>query len=194
MKRSLITHLILSSAMFMTVILSCYVDPTATTSTGSSQSGKCTYTDELTKNDLTWGIMDAVKDIYNQNVAFQSSIVNKTVNCPVGGTVKITGTATSNSGSTTVNLKYEMAGCKVMSVSSDKSLQTSLTMNGTINEKGFWNSTSKSLSYSAAPLSYAGTLTRTNCGTVTINETCEVNISKTDSGTTGYLCGSAFTW
>jgi hypothetical protein len=80
-----------------------------------------------------------LKDAYNRTL--QSKPVgpqNATANCPLGGSVAVSGTATSNAdqGTTDVNLTYVFTACAYSQTDSDPTQTYSITTTGTATEVG----------------------------------------------------------
>jgi hypothetical protein len=147
--------------------------------------------------DTGWALLSGVVDVYNQNVAGRNSgAQDVTASCPVGGTVRITGTVALDSASsvTTVNLSYAMTNCKMSSASSTVSVRVALSLNGTIVETGSWHLPAyKSVNYQSTGLVLSGTDDRTGYVEGTMSETCDIAFSHDISGSgntlDGTICG-----
>jgi hypothetical protein len=115
-----------------------------------------------------------------------------TVKCPLGGSVRVVGTATSNAdqGTTDVNLTYTLADCAYSQVDSDPTATYSMTVNGTATEVGTLSEqptsttaltidsksmTLKGMVY-APPLSYDA-------------KDCAITLGQSGSELAGTLCG-----
>ena len=73
------------------------------------------YSDESFYEDVAWGIITGLVDIFNQNLAgTPTGTIDMTAAGPFGGTVHITGTTSYNQGNgiETVHLKYDMSNCQ----------------------------------------------------------------------------------
>lgn len=181
---------------------------TSTTST-DTDTDTDTTTNEYPQNtlysDILWATYGGIWDIWNQNIAgtyFGSR--DETVNCPLGGTVHITGTSSYSSSTeiVTIDLNYDMTDCIFTKVWS--SLTVSLTLTGTINFSGGFRSDTSSFGYwestniQSTALAISGTAQRSSYDDATINNTCDLNGSKSassDSSTyTGIVCGESVSW
>jgi len=180
------------------------------TSSCSSQSGGTSsdtpsaYPQSILDADVVWATYSGVDDIYNQNLAGKpvgtQSLQGKS--CPLGGTVNITGTtavATDN-GITSVDLQYEMTSCKMARTSKDGNVTLVLTLSGTINDTGSFNSSTHfdGENFQSSSLSWTGTAHRSGYVDETINETCpfSASVSQSSSGgqTSGSICGRTVSW
>ncbi|MBM3330642.1 hypothetical protein FJY68_02170 [candidate division WOR-3 bacterium] len=154
------------------------------------------YSDESFYEDIAWGIMTGLVDIYNQNIAgTPAGPVDIVANGPFGGTVHITGTTSYDSGNgiETVHLEYDLTNCRVSSTSSSSSLNVDLTLNGIVSEDGTWSSSYVSLSYSSANLGVAGSSER---GTKMrdVSGATPFKANRTSSGTSAELFGLKVSW
>ena len=83
--------------------------------------------------------------------------------CPLGGTVRVFGTATSNAlqGATEVDLTYVLDHCGVPQKDTDPKQTYSMTLTGTVTEKGtiaVQPSSTTSLVFSSDSMSFTGTV------------------------------------
>ena len=144
--------------------------------------------------DTGWALLSGVVDVYNQNVAGRNSgAQDVTASCPVGGTVRITGTVALDSASsvTTVNLSYAMTNCKMSSASSTASVRVALTLSGTLVETGSWHLPMyKSANYQSAGLVLSGTDDWTGYVEGKMSETCDIALSHDISGSGNALGGT----
>ena len=147
--------------------------------------------------DTSWALLSGVVDVYNQNVAGRNSgAQDVTASCPVGGTVRVTGTVGVDSASsvTTVNLSYAMTNCRMSSASATASVRVTLAINGTIVETGSWHlPTYKSANYQSTGLVLSGTDDWTGYVEGKMSETCDIAFSHDISGSgntvDGTICG-----
>jgi len=154
------------------------------------------YSDESFYEDVAWGIMTGLVDIYNQNIAgTPTGPVDITAAGPFGGTVHITGTTSFDQGSgiETVHLHYEMLDCRVSSTSSSSDLNVDLTLNGIISEDGTWSSNYTSLSYNSPALAVIGSSQR-GSRQRDLNYMTTFKANRTSSGTSAELFGFKVSW
>jgi hypothetical protein len=154
------------------------------------------YGDESFYEDVAWGVMTGLVDIYNQNVAGTSTgPVDITTAGPFGGTVHITGTTSFDQGNgiETVHLQYDMLNCRISSTSSSTDLNVDLTLNGVISEDGTWSSSYVSLSYNSPALHVDGSSHR-GSRQRDINDMTTFKANRTSSGTSAELFGFKVSW
>ena len=157
---------------------------------------RSSYSNESFYEDVAWGVMTGLVDIYNQNVAgTQTGPVDLTAAGPFGGTVHITGTTSFDQGNgiETVHLQYDMQNCRISSTSSTSDLNVDLTLNGIISEDGTWSSSYVSLSYNSPSLRMDGSSQR---GTKQrdVNGATAFKANRTSSGTSAELFGYTVSW
>ena len=165
------------------------------------QDGPSTLSQTTVDDDTAIALADGADDIYNQNLAGKTTgNQSVTANCPVGGSVHITGTVgfDSTHNITTVNLTYVMTGCKVSVVSPMGGVNVALSMDGTMTETGSWDgSTYQSVNYQAMGLTMSGTDQRSGYAQATIAQTCDVGLTANQSGSTvttsGTICSRSAT-
>ncbi len=154
------------------------------------------YNDGSFYEDVAWGIMTGLVDIYNQNIAgTPAGPVDIVANGPFGGTVHITGTTAYDpaNGIETVHLRYDMTACRVSSTSSPSNLYVDLTLTGTVNEDGTWSESYTSLSYNSAALSVDGFSERGDRRR-NVRGTTSFKANRTESGTSAELFGFTVSW
>ncbi len=154
------------------------------------------YSDESFYEDVAWGIMTGLVDIYNQNIAgTPTGPVDLIASGPFGGTVHITGTTSYDQGNgiETVHLQYDMSNCQISSTSSSSNLNVDLTLNGIISEDGTWSSTYVSLSYHSPALRLDGSSQR-GSKQRDVSDATEFKANRTSSGTSAELFGFKVSW
>ena len=157
---------------------------------------KSRYSDESFYEDVAWGIMTGLVDIYNQNVVgTPTGPVDITAAGPFGGTVHITGTTSYDQGDSieTVHLQYDMSNCRISSTSSSSNLNVDLKMNGVISEDGTWSSNYVSLSYNSPALAMDGSSQR-GSRQRDVNDMTIFKANRTSSGTSAELFGFRVFW
>jgi len=156
-------------------------------SDSSDSSSTPTCNQECVDDWTGYGIVETLRVLYNGHVAGNSPDFNVPVNCGLGGTVTITGSASTDVlGTTSLDLNYAMLTC----VSSDGA-NFSLTFTGAIDQDGTFNEIfgTDARTYASASLTMSGTANGED-----VAQTCGVNISQTESGLTGILCGRSFAY
>ncbi len=154
------------------------------------------YSDESFYEDVAWGIMTGLVDIYNQNIAgTPTGPVDIVASGPFGGTVHITGATTydQNNGIQTVHLQYDMSNCRVSSTSSSSNLNVDLTLNGVISENGSWSAGYVSLAYDSPGLRLDGSSER-GSRQRDVNDMTSFKANRTSSGTSAELFGFKVSW
>jgi len=156
------------------------------------------YNDVSFYEDIAWGIMTGLGDIYNQNiVGTPTGPVDIVASGPFGGTVHITGTTSydQNDSIETVHLQYDMSDCRISSTSSSSDLNVDLTLDGVINEDGTWSSSSAyvSLSYNSDALRVDGS-SRRGSKQREVNGATTFKANRTNSGTSAELFGFRVSW
>ena len=157
---------------------------------------KSHYNSELFYEDVAWGIMTGLVDIYNQNiVGTPTGPVDMVANGPFGGTVHITGTTSYDqaNGIETVHLLYDMSNCRISSSSSSTDLNVDLTLNGVISEDGTWSASSVSLSYNSPALTMDG-FSQRGSKQREVNDMTTFKANRTSSGTSAELFGFKVSW
>jgi hypothetical protein len=154
------------------------------------------YNDESFYEDVAWGTMTGLVDIYNQNLAgTPTGPVDITVAGPFGGSVHITGTTSFDQGNgiETVHLQYDMVNCRISSTSSSSNLNVDLTLTGVITEDGSWSQNYTSLSYNSAALRVNGSSQRGDRQR-DVNDMTTFKANRTSSGTSAELFGFKVSW
>jgi len=154
------------------------------------------YADQSFYEDVAWGIMTGLVDIYNQNiVGTPTGPVDMVANGPFGGTVHITGTTSYDQSDSieTVHLKYDMSNCQISSTSSSSNLNVDLTLNGIISEDGTWSSSYVSLAYNSAALHVDG-FSQRGSRQRDVNDQTTFKANRTSSGTSAELFGFDVSW
>jgi hypothetical protein len=154
------------------------------------------YADESFYEDVAWGMMTGLVDIYNLNIqGTPTGPVDMVANGPFGGTVHITGTTNYDQGDSieTVHLQYDMSNCRVSSTSSSSNLNVDLTLNGVISEDGTWSPGNVSLSYNSPALQMDG-LSQRGSKQREVNGTTSFKGLRTNSGTSAELFGFKVSW
>jgi len=154
------------------------------------------YSDESFYEDVAWGIMTGLGDIYNQNIAgTPTGPVDITAAGPFGGTVHITGTTSFDQGNgiQTVHLQYDMLDCRISSTSSSSNLNVDLKLNGVISEDGTWSSSYVSLSYNSTALALDGS-SQKGSRQRDVNDVTTFKANRTSSGTSAELFGFKVSW
>jgi hypothetical protein len=159
---------------------------------------KTRYGDESFYEDVAWGIMTGLVDIYNQNiVGTPTGPVDMVAKGPFGGTVHITGTTSYSQADSieTVHLQYDMSNCRISSTSSSSDLNVDLTLSGVISEEGSWSSATDyvSLSYNSLALHVDG-LSQRGSRQREVNDTTAFKANRTSSGTSAELFGFKVSW
>jgi hypothetical protein len=157
---------------------------------------KSHYADESFYEDVAWGIMTGLVDIYNLNIeGTPTGPVDMVANGPFGGTVHITGTTSYNQVDSieTVHLRYDMSNCRISSTSSSSGLNVDLTLNGAINEDGTWSANNVSLSYNSPAFNMDGS-SRRDSKQREVKGTTAFKGLRTNSGTSAELFGFKVSW
>ena len=157
---------------------------------------KSSYADQSFYEDVAWGIMTGLVDIYNQNIAgTPTGPVDMIANGPFGGTVHITGTTSYNQSDSieAVHLQYDMSNCQISSTSSSSNLNVDLILNGVISEDGTWSSSYVSLSYKSPSLNVDG-LSQRGSKQRDVNDMTTFKANRTSSGTSAELFGFKVSW
>lgn len=114
-----------------------------------------------------------------------------TTPCPLGGTARVFGTATSNAvqGATEVDLTYELAACKYLFQDDDAEDNYSMTLTGTITQRGILavqpSATSAVLMKTEA-MTFAGTV---YAPPVPYEATCPLDLGQNGNVLSGLICG-----
>jgi hypothetical protein len=135
-------------------------------------------------------IVGLVSDLYNQAIAGKPvGNQSATANCPLGGTVTITGTDSVDTTHdlTDVDLTYVMTGCEAIENGD------TLTFSGSIEEQGSFDSGStQTVNFTSSGLQYAGTVGSAN---VSGPATCAAHVNEDSNASTkvtGTMCGRTF--
>jgi type IV secretory pathway VirJ component len=183
-------------------VLAVAAGTTTITATCGSASASVTITVQLPQlsqlaidNNTANNIINAIIDIYNQNVAgrSQSSYNGQTVACPNGGTVLIQGLASkaSNSNLTTANLTYTMTNCA--EVKTDQSF----TYSGVVTETGSFDISTNFVSetlQSTGSVAMNGTITITGFAVATVSQNVAFTINRGYNTASGTLGGRQFSY
>jgi len=159
------------------------------------------FSQSLLDSDTVWAINNGTMQIYNDNLAGHPvGTQNLTANCPLGGTVQITGTTqfSNNTGITTVNLTHAMTNCRVTKTSASGTTVT-LTLTGSVEQTGGFNASTgfQSVNYQSQTLAMTGTAHRNGYTDAAVNNPdCAYSGSNTSSdgstsSTSGSVCGRA---
>lgn len=154
------------------------------------------YDDQSFYEDVAWGIMTGLVDIYNQNiVGTPTGPVDMVANGTFGGTVHITGTTSYDQSDSieTVHLLYDMSNCQISSTSSSTNLNVDLALNGSISEDGTWSSSYVSLSYNSSALHIHG-FSQRGSKQRDVNDQTTFKANRTSSGTSAELFGFHVSW
>jgi hypothetical protein len=186
------------AASALVVVLGALSVPTAVVlgcgSAGSSPtSPPC---DQSCKDDVA---ITALRD--TMKLAFNLTLQGKPVGtqdastpCPLGGSVQISGSATSNAdqGTTSVNLTYVLRSCGVSQTETDPTQTYSVTLNGTAIEVGTLSaqpSSTTALAIDSTSMSLSGTVYAPpvpyDAGD------CGVTLEQDGNDLSGTLCGRA---
>lgn len=196
-KNKALHHFLIAEILSLALLAGCV----ANGEDGSSSDAPITPTQAQLDVFMKYALNSTAMAIYNQNLAGKPvGNVSVTANCPLGGTVAITGSVSyaSNVGVTTVNLTYVLSNCQNNYVSStgidpkSTSASTTLshTLNGTATYTGSWDSANYvSTNFQSSNLAITGTFKSTNAVTTDINQTCVIALSSTSSGLTAEICG-----
>ena len=160
------------------------------------------YTSEQAYRELGFGIDDMHRTLYNSLLAGQSVLAANILlastgidgNCSLGGSVKLTGSASALTDATKVNLIFTFNGCKQIYTS--KTSSTALTLNGSSSKVGTIGTSSNDYKIASSALILTGTQSNSNfiLGTPVefSNTSCEVSITNSSSFS-GSICGTNFT-
>ena len=188
-KMNLITSLF-CAVMISTGIAGCG----SSSSSSAADSGPVNFSQTTLDSDLVWAVNGGMGQIYNDNLAGRT-VGSHTIDasCPLGGTVHITGTTgtTANTGITTVNLTYDMTGCRITRTAGGTSV--SLTLTGSLAHTGSFNSATnfKSENYQSQSMTMTGTAHRTGYIDATVNNAnCSYSGASTSSTVSGSICGN----
>jgi hypothetical protein len=152
------------------------------------------YRNERFYEDIAWGIVTGLTDIYNQNISgTPAGPVDITASGPFGGTVHITGTTAYGQSIETVHLQYVLTNCRVSSTSSSSDLNVDLTLNGVIDEDGSWSASHVSLSYFSGTLDVDG-FARRGREQRDVHGLTTFRANRTSSGTSAELFGFNVAW
>lgn len=161
------------------------------------------YSQTLIDSDIIWALSNGFIDIYNQNMVgtsgcFQELSIGcygpRIVNCPLGGQVTITGTVSASNGTTTVNLGYELADCKISSINSEGTNSVFLTLLGSGTLSGSWSSNYSSRNSQATSLYIFGNLSRDGYKDEQISQTCDFSVTSDTQSISGIICGRQVSW
>jgi hypothetical protein len=173
----MIGGLALAAALFLAGCVS-------TSSDDGSSSASCdgTCADVYTG----YGIIETIRILYNTHVYPGTGSFNETQSCSLGGQVVITGSVGVAGNATTLDLLYTMTSCAY----SDGST-FDLVFTGGIDEDGNINNIDDitTLQYISSSLTISG-----EAYGDAVSETCAVNISRSDTGVTGTICGRSFSY
>jgi hypothetical protein len=165
----------------------------SSTSTGTTTPSNLSQSniDDATANN----IINAVIDIYNQNVAgrSQGAYNGVTVTCPNGGTALISGIATKDNSSqlTTTDLSYTMTACK------EAQTNHTLTYTGVVTQKGSFNLSTNFVSETikaSGNVTMAGTITYTGYNTATVDQTGTFTVNRGYNVASGDILGRSFSY
>jgi hypothetical protein len=157
-----------------------------------SDDGPTTCEQSCQDRGMAVGVNNTIWFLYNQNIAgTPSGAVNKTnIQCPLGGTASITGSASAASnGISTVTLTYTLAAC------GNSGPTYSITLTGDVKMAGsFKSSESTTVTMSSDTLTIDGTVKSAQQPKVI--QSCPVTVSQQVSGSSntlkGTMCGREF--
>jgi hypothetical protein len=138
-------------------------------------------------------LRDGIKLAYN--LALQGQPVgpqNATAQCPLGGSVRVAGTATSNAsvGSTTVSLTYFLTACGYSQTDTDPNQTYSVTVDGVVTESGTIAQVSTSttaLDIGSTSFSLTGTVY--SPGIDYTASACALEVGQNGNELSGTMCG-----
>lgn len=122
---------------------------------------------------VVYGILDTEIFLFDQNLVGQpTGAQDLTVDCPLGGTVHITGTTTSDT-QATVDLTYDFSGCANSGSGYDLALTGAVLLSGSFDGTGY-----KALSSVSDSLAVIGSVDAAD-----VDDTCALAV--TDRGSSG---------
>jgi hypothetical protein len=139
-------------------------------------------------------LRDAMKVVYN--VTLQGKPVgaqDQTTPCPLGGSARVHGEATSNAdqGTTSVSLTYEFMHCAYSETDTDPNQTLNMTLTGAVTEIGtiaVQPSATTSLRFESSAMTLSGTV---YSPPMTYDQTCAVTLGQSGNDLSGTLCGRA---
>jgi hypothetical protein len=168
------------------------------------------YSEQTQYNDVAWGLSTFITNVYNQHIAGQhGGNWDITVPGPGGGTIRITGTVSSNQQEiTTADLNYDFLNCVAVISSGNGLVVTFHSLSGIINENGSWRSVTvlhsgyKSVTLSSGNVAISAKLERevsadfNNSGNFYLTSTSNTAYpgAETNSTNGGELCGHQVAW
>jgi len=154
------------------------------------------YYDGLFYEDIAWGVVSGLDDIYNEYVAGMPTGYVDILACgPFGGIVHITGT-TSYDPCTDIEsayLRYDMSDVRVCSGSSSSSLDVDLALSGVVCEHSSRSYDYTSLRYESPDLWLTGSAQR-DCEQREVDGVTDFWANSTNSGTSAELFGWGVSW
>lgn len=184
-------------AVFMLVsiisLVSCGKDPATSSTTSTPAPAVCNQSCQ--DNYISSAVISLVTFLYNQNFAGETvGTKNKTVNCPHGGSVHITGTTAIDTSSNinTLHLTYDMTSCQY------QASNYNLVFTGSIKEDGTFESlpgTFIAMTYSTSTgslVNYSGSVS--SAAPTQVSGDCAVTLSRSKAGSAserinGTICG-----
>jgi hypothetical protein len=118
---------------------------------------------------------------------------DKTLPCPEGGKVHITGTATTDAstGTNIIDLTYDFAGCRAIKTLSGRDGTYDITWTGVVVESGKISNLSGSttaLVFSCDSLVFTGNITD-SAPPLAVEDACKLTLTQDGSTLSGTLCG-----
>lgn len=151
-----------------------------------------TIGDETFYKNLAYAISLCYADIYNQNLAGHSTgTYNKTVNGPMGGTVRITGNISATSSATTFDLVFSMSDVNYFVKKSGYS--TNITLSGITTHTGTTIDNKTNVNHQADSLHVKGAVMHDNINRE-IDNIGEVRINRSFSRISANIFGYTVSW
>jgi hypothetical protein len=154
------------------------------------------YHDMLFYEDIAWGVVTGLDDVYRENVdCLPPGCVDILACGPSGGIVHTTGTKSCDyyTGIRTVHLRYELSECRFSFASSSSNLDVDLALSGVVYEHSSWTRDCSSISYESPGLWLAGSAMR-GYEERSVDDVSEFWATSTNSGTSAELFGYDLAW
>jgi hypothetical protein len=154
------------------------------------------YHDEMFYEDVAWGLVTGLDDIYDDYIAGTPTGCLDILACgPYGGIVHITGTTSYDpwTGIETAYLRYDMSDVRISCTSSSSDLGVDLRLNGSICEQSSWSHDYSCLRYDSPGLWLAGSAQR-GCEQRGVDGMTDFWANSTSSGTSAELFGYNVSW
>ncbi len=139
-------------------------------------------------------LRDAIKFVYNDTLQGQptGTGLDETLpmGCPLGGTARVTGSASSNAdqGETNVNLTYVFTACAYSETDTDPTQTFEMTLDGTVTESGViavQPSSTTALTFHSDSMQFMGTV---YYQPMKYKETCAVQLGQDGNELSGTIC------